>query len=865
MPRFHFRDEELQGLVDHLLTEDRIPDGAPVPQAAERLPIDAPLLEAVGSRLVTPDGFGCTSCHQVGKVLPSKAPLNARGPDLSQLGRRIRRSWFDRFVRNPARIVPRMEMPSVQIAVRGVVPENLDQQLSAVWEVLNRPGFQPPEPNPVRVVRHSGTRPADPPIVISDVLRTRSGTYIKPLLIGLSNRHNVLFDLETARFVNWSMGDTARQRTEGKTWYWEAAGKDILDAGLDGAELSFVRPGADAVPQVNGQFVTEFDMLERVANGLRFKYRLQYGEASRPVHVSQTWTSISNAKGNGFRREIALTGLSNREKVRLKILKTDALPMVERTAQGEAIHFREPSPMTIAVRRPADAVWETAGILAESENGSLTFELEYLTSLPVDRFLVDVPPSPPIQATSLQVVPGFSAMRLPLTDDVMPTALGWRPDGTLVIGSLKGQVWQATDTDQDGLSDRLTVLSDGLAAPYGLNVSADYVDVANKYAVLRLFDRDRDGSAEQAETLASGWGHTTDYHDWAVGLPRDEGGNYYLALPCQQDQRSKAAAQHRGEFLKLIPRTPTTDDPRRYSIETISRGHRFPMGIARRRDGELFVTDNQGNYNPFNELNHIQRGAHFGFINALEKGNGSPPPLTAPAINLPHPWVRSVNGICFLETPAARRQESGRTLFGPFEGHLIGCEYDTRRLIRMSLQKVGDGFQGAAYPFSYDQPPAGDPFLGPIVCEVSPDGDLYVGGLRDSGWGGANNIGEIVRLRMDPKRLPSGIAEMRATPGGFELDFIRPIDPGVAGDKANYSLSSYTRESTPAYGGPDLDHRTESITSVRVAKDGRRVTIHLAELRVGYVYELHVKPLVTGEAAFFPAEAHFTLAAIPKQ
>ena len=32
------------------------------------------------------------------------------------------------------------------------------------------------------------------------------------------------------------------------------------------------------------------------------------------------------------------------------------------------------------------------------------------------------------------------------------------------------------------------------------------------------------------------------------------------------------------------------------------------MGMARNREGELFVTDNQGNYNPFNELNHVRKG-----------------------------------------------------------------------------------------------------------------------------------------------------------------------------------------------------------------------------------------------------------------
>ena len=80
------------------------------------------------------------------------------------------------------------------------------------------------------------------------------------------------------------------------------------------------------------------------------------------------------------------------------------------------------------------------------------------------------------------------------------------------------------------------------------------------------------------------------------------------------------------------------------------------------------ATDNQGNYNPYNELNHVVAGAHFGFVNKLESLDDRPP-VKAPAIRIPHPWTRSVNGICFLETPAGREDGS----FGPFEGHLIGC------------------------------------------------------------------------------------------------------------------------------------------------------------------------------------------------
>ena len=67
-----------------------------------------------------------------GRQRPAAAgdPLNARGPDLSQLEPPHPPSeWFDRWVRNPARIVPRMEMPSVQMPVGGVLDDHLDDQL----------------------------------------------------------------------------------------------------------------------------------------------------------------------------------------------------------------------------------------------------------------------------------------------------------------------------------------------------------------------------------------------------------------------------------------------------------------------------------------------------------------------------------------------------------------------------------------------------------------------------------------------------------------------------------------------------------------------------------------------------------------
>ena len=105
---------------------------------------------------------------------------------------------------------------------------------------------------------------------------------------------------------------------------------------------------------------------------------------------------------------------------------------------------------------------------------------------------------------------------------------------------------------------------------------------------------------------------------------------------------------------------------------------------------------------------------------------------------------------------------------------------------------------------------------------------------------------------------------MKAVKGGFSIDFLREVDAKKAANIGNYSISSYRRISTPAYGGPDVDRRIDKIDSVELSVDRRRVTVRLPELRAGgFVYEIQLKNLAPGDAEFFPAEAYFTLHGVP--
>jgi len=862
MPRFAIPDASRADLTGFLVDHDRIPDGAPAtPRGAD------PRFDAVvGERLVTHDGFGCTSCHTVGKVEAPNGPIHTMGPDLLGLGERIRKPWFDRWVRDPARIVPRIEMPSVRIPVQGVLNEHLDDQLAAVWRTLNRPDFRPPEPYPVRVVGRSGrAEDREPPIVLTDVLHTGTKSYIKPLLIALPSRDNILLDLEEGRLAEWWTGDAARQRTRGKSWFWESAGIDLLRGDPAGAELEVEWNGNRVAPRRDGQFITEFDELRIGPEGaVEVAFRLGWPVDAEHTVVARVRQSFrAGPEPGAVSRRIEIDGIPEGARVVFR----SVLPHRAETAVGEgSVRFSNgDDPVTWTIEDSAG--WtvseDRSAVVADGQGGRCSLSLTYhrpATHEPLagSTARADVPR----QAETLHVAPGFDAVRLPLPTEWMPICAAWDERGEMLIGTLKGRVARVRDRDGDGLEESVESLGIELASPWGMATGPGYVDVINKYALLRLFDDNGDGRVDRIATIASGWGHTEDYHDWVIGLPSDESGAYYIGLPCQQDKRSPEAARHRGTVARLAPRTPTEGDPRLFAIETLSAGHRFPTGVARNRAGDLVVTDNQGNFNPFNELNHVRPGVHFGFINAIDRVPGyAPPPLTDPAINIPHPWTRSVNGIGFLEHPSPDVEARA---FGPFAGHLIGCEYDTRRLIRMSLERVEGVLQGAAYPFTVDFPSTGSAMLGPIGCAVSPKGDLYVASIRDSGWGGANNIGELVRMRLNADALPAGVAEVRAIPRGFEISFTRPVDRAKAERVDNYVIASYRRVSTPNYGGPDVDRRSETPSRVTADAAGRRVRLEFPGLREGTVYEFHIRDLaVEPDALFFPAEAYYTLHRTP--
>lgn len=844
MPKFQHSAEHQQALTDYLIGHDRIPESALNSQSPVLAKENETQFLIAGHSIVGAQGWNCLACHSAGRFVPKNAAPATRGSDLLTFGSRMRPEFFLRWMRAPLRITPGIEMPGYERPVPGVLDGNIDQQFAALWRALNDPRFTVPT-NPTAVEQFLVVRNGQPARIVHDVFTNPKGTgggnIPRALAIGLNNGHNVLYDLSTFTVRQWTVGDFARQRTEGKSWYWDMAGLPVVSGFPARCDIALVPRGSSNVepilPVPSHGTCGRLLLYAQQGDGVYLSYELYFDldDQKRNVHVEEIVDSTNRDRG-GWNRRIHIAHIP--AGFVPVLLKTDFTPLLG-----------EPEIQTLGDRvesTPAFTWFRPDPSINSSESESAELRLQYLAPAPETPAPIDVPAPLPPTVEAVTAVPGFDGVRLPFVRSIMPTAITFTHDGRLAFSSLKGHVYTAFDTNNDGIEDRLTLFEEGLASAYGLIADGKDLIVAHKPELLRLSDTNGDGKADQRTVFASGWGMTDNYHDWTCGIVRDSSGYLYVGLGSDytQKKRAKEESLWRGKVLRIDPSG---------RVEPVGHAFRYPTGLAIDQLNRVFVTDQQGEQNTFNEINFLMPGRHYGVAARHEEEPDAPE--TPPAIAVPHPWTRSVNGITFLpETPA----------WGPFAGHGIGCEYDSRFLIRFTVQTTGNVVQGAVYHFSRPEAGAGnDNFRGPLSVAATSDGRLYIGSIHDSGWLGGQNVGDIVQLRRN-ESLPNGIRELRATPDGFEIEFLSAVDPAAATLSKNYSISGYTRVWKGGYATPDSGRHRVAVKSVELSADAKTVRLATETLREQHVYEVTAGRIGADAAkALFPATGHYTMLRVP--
>ena len=100
-----------------------------------------PELAAVGRDLIRGDRLGCHSCHALGEDPALGGEGSEETINFALVRRRLRREYFDRFLRDPQRILPGSKMPQFvdedgYTALYDVFEGEASRQFEAIWHYL---------------------------------------------------------------------------------------------------------------------------------------------------------------------------------------------------------------------------------------------------------------------------------------------------------------------------------------------------------------------------------------------------------------------------------------------------------------------------------------------------------------------------------------------------------------------------------------------------------------------------------------------------------------------------------------------------------------------------------------------------------
>jgi cytochrome c len=377
-----------------------------------------------------------------------------------------------------------------------------------------------------------------------------------------------------------------------------------------------------------------------------------------------------------------------------------------------------------------------------------------------------------------------------------------------------------------------------LAEPLGLEVVDGDIYVLQKHELTKLVDTDGDDVIDEYQVVCDAWGVTDDFHEFAFGLLHKDDHFYITLSMAMRLMANERQHPDRGRTLKI-----SKDG----SFEAMDYGLRTPNGIGEGVDGQIFVTDNQGQWLPGNKLIHVQPGAYNGMAWGLsEAEEKNPPAMVPPAIWLPDKEIGNSPS-----EPILMRD-------GPYKGQMLHGDVTNGGIKRDFIEKVNGVYQGAVFRFSQGFT------AGVNRLAWGPDGALYVGEVgMVGGWSWKENQYGLEKIKYNGKSTFEMLA-IRAKPGGFEIEFTEPLaDRALAA--GDIRVEQWWYLPTAAYGGPKMDHENLVPVRVDISQDRKKIYLDIPGLKQEHVvYFRLAEDLQSADGQnLWSSEAWYTLNRIP--
>ncbi|MEZ5502368.1 MAG: family 16 glycoside hydrolase [Halioglobus sp.] len=418
--------------------------------------------------------------------------------------------------------------------------------------------------------------------------------------------------------------------------------------------------------------------------------------------------------------------------------------------------------------------------------------------------------------------------------------MAFRDDGKLVVASwdLDGAVF-IVDPDAPP-EQRVKRIAEGLHEPLGLAVVDNRIFVLQKQELTELVDTDGDEVIDRYRAVTYDWPSSTNFHSFAFGLLHKDDDFYFLLAICILPGGASCPEQlpTQGKLLRL----DSTG-----KLATYASGFRVPNGIATGPGGDIYVTDNQGDWLPSSKLIHVEEGGFYG-SRAVPGAGVMTRTEMPPVVWLPQDEVGNSPSQPLLLTE------------GPYAGQMIHGDVYNGGVKRVFMEDVAGHQQGAVFQFS-----AG--FQGAVNrLQRGPEGAIYLGEL-----GNPPNWGEYGKPWYGLERMSwvgneaFEMLDVKAQPDGFIIDLTQPLAADIELSPADLLVKQWFYYPNEQYGGPKYDATELPVAGVEVAPDRRRIRLRIPGLKEGRVVYLRLNDRLRSDSgkALWTSEAWYTLNAIP--
>lgn len=422
------------------------------------------------------------------------------------------------------------------------------------------------------------------------------------------------------------------------------------------------------------------------------------------------------------------------------------------------------------------------------------------------------------------------------------TGLDFYDDGDrMAVCSWDGDVWLVSGLsklhEEEGLAPDTSLtwtrIASGLFQPLGLKIVDGEIYLTCRDQLVILRDLNKDGETDFYECFNNDHQVTEHFHEFAMGLQRDEEGNFYYAKSARH--ALKALVPHHGTLLKVSADGSKT--------EILANGFRAANGVCLNPDGSFIVTDQEGHWNPKNRINYVEPGGFYGnMFGYHDVTDSSDAAMEQPLCWITNAFDRSPAELLWVDSPQ----------WGPLNGSLLNLSYGYGKVFVVPHEKVNGQAQGGMCELPFGSLPTGL-----IRGRFSPDdGQLYTCGMF--AWAGSQTQpGGMYRIRYTGKPVQLPI-ELHAKQGGMEIGFSGKLHPETAINPKHYQVKVWSLKRTANYGSDHYNEHQLDVTEVELSEDRQTVFLKIPDIEPTWCMEIKYQ-LKSESGESFEGKIHNTI------